>query len=123
MRPLIVVVVAPDIDGFTGLFMAAEPVLVQTFLPELSIQAFNEGILRWFRLDPHHHPFGIFCHLELTVSVMLKRYISNCTGPTYCCSRGLADAKIQKNGTPKAICLAHNVSGASKRALEAIRSR
>ena len=43
----LVVVLAPDGDDLAGLRQGFEPVLVEAFIPELAVEAFNVGVLGW----------------------------------------------------------------------------
>lgn len=47
MWPDFVVVFSPFINNLPGFFQRSEPVLIQTSIPELAIEAFNKGILGW----------------------------------------------------------------------------
>lgn len=59
MGTLIVVVVSPSIDYLSGFLQAAEPVLIQTFLSELPVQAFHEPVLGGLaRLDKSEFDAG-----------------------------------------------------------------
>ena len=46
VRAHLVIVPAPFLDDPSGLSQAAKPVFVQTFVPELAVEALDEGILR-----------------------------------------------------------------------------
>ena len=48
----LVVILTPDGDTLTGLSQGFQPVLVEAFVPELAIEAFDIGVLGGFaRLD------------------------------------------------------------------------
>ena len=47
MWPDFVVAFSPFINNLPGFFQRPEPVLIQTAIPELAIEAFNKGILGW----------------------------------------------------------------------------
>ncbi len=52
VRSHLVVVLTPDGDDLTGLSQGFEPVLVEAFVPELPVEAFDVGVLGGFaRLD------------------------------------------------------------------------
>jgi hypothetical protein len=46
MRALFVVVGAPGFDDIACFLQRCERVLVQAFIPELTVEAFDEGVLR-----------------------------------------------------------------------------
>ncbi|MPN40286.1 hypothetical protein SDC9_187822 [bioreactor metagenome] len=48
MGPLGIVFLPPVFDDLTGMAHRHEPVLVQTFIPELTVEAFDVSILLWF---------------------------------------------------------------------------
>ena len=52
MGPAVVVVLSPSLDCPTGVRQVDEPVFVEAFVPELSIEAFHIGVLnRLARFD------------------------------------------------------------------------
>jgi hypothetical protein len=57
VRPLLVVVLVPRLDNGPGLGHRGEPVLVEALVPQLAVEALDEGVLhRLARLDevqPH----------------------------------------------------------------------
>ena len=81
MRALGVVMVAPSADLFAGMTQGFEPVQVQAFVPELAVEALNEGVLDWLSgLDepqPHAGPFGPSNIALLVPSGPLSRMISS----------------------------------------------
>ena len=48
VRPMLVVVSAPGGDQDTSLLQARKPVVIQAFIPEASIEALDERVLRRF---------------------------------------------------------------------------
>lgn len=48
----LIIILPPVINDFPGVNDTAEPVLIQTFIPKLSVKALNNFVLRWLaRLD------------------------------------------------------------------------
>jgi len=47
VRPDLVVVLPPDSDGGSGLVQRLEPVLVQTLITKLAVEALNIAVLHW----------------------------------------------------------------------------
>jgi hypothetical protein len=47
MRPDVVVVPSPGVDGRSDVGDAGEPVEIETVLAELAFEAFDERVLRW----------------------------------------------------------------------------
>ena len=59
MRPAGVVIDPPGLDDLAGIVEIEEPVLVEAFIPEPPVEAFDEGVLCWLaRLDEVEPNYG-----------------------------------------------------------------
>lgn len=93
VRPMLVVVSAPSGDQDTSLRQARKPMVIQAFIPEATVEALDEGVLRGFAgLD------------QLQLNTMLA-------GPLVQCLAGKFWPLVGSNSlgvTTKASCLIEN---------------
>jgi len=68
VRSNVVVVLSPGFDDLAGVLQAREPVQVQAEVPELAVEALDEGVLvPWFRTA-----LGPLCGAEHRVTTCVK---------------------------------------------------
>ncbi len=48
MWSVLIIIISPSVDNFSGMIVAAEKMFIQAFIPQSAIEAFNQAILHGF---------------------------------------------------------------------------